>query len=134
MPHHTIQAVVGFSLQCYAYTSPAGSESLLFTLCVFKKLTFKTEIIKTKCINFLFIPYRFGFFGLTFSQLTLGSLLVGNMLQEYSQRLLALFSTRFEPDCLVGLVVKASVLRVEDPWFDSRLRRDFFRGPVIPVT
>ena len=30
--------------------------------------------------------------------------------------------------CLVGLVVKASAYRAEDPEFDSRLRRlDFFR-------
>ena len=35
---------------------------------------------------------------------------------------------------LVGLVVKASSSRAEDPGFVSRLRRDFFRGPVIPVT
>ena len=32
------------------------------------------------------------------------------------------------------LVVKASALRAEDPGFESRLRRDFFRGGVIPVT
>ena len=30
-------------------------------------------------------------------------------------------------DGLVGLVVKASASRAEDPGFDSRLRRDFFR-------
>ena len=29
---------------------------------------------------------------------------------------------------LVGLVVKASALRAEDPVFESRLRRDFFSG------
>ena len=29
-------------------------------------------------------------------------------------------------DRLVGLVVKASASRAEDPGFDSRLRRDFF--------
>ena len=29
-------------------------------------------------------------------------------------------------DCLVGLVVKASASRAEDPGFESRLRRDFF--------
>ena len=29
-------------------------------------------------------------------------------------------------DRLVGLVVKASDLRAEDPRFESRLRRDFF--------
>ena len=34
---------------------------------------------------------------------------------------------------LVGLVVKASASRAEDPGFESRLRRDFFRGWVIPV-
>ena len=28
-------------------------------------------------------------------------------------------------DCLVGLVVKASASRAEDPRFESRLRRDF---------
>ena len=37
-------------------------------------------------------------------------------------------------DRLVGLVVKASASRAEDPGFESRLRRDFFRGRVIPVT
>ena len=36
--------------------------------------------------------------------------------------------------CLFGLVVKASASRAEDPGFESRLRRDFFRGRVIPVT
>ena len=35
---------------------------------------------------------------------------------------------------LVGLVVKASSSRAEGPGFESRLRRDFFRGRVIPVT
>ena len=29
---------------------------------------------------------------------------------------------------------KASASRAEGPWFESRLRRDFFRGRVIPVT
>ena len=38
----------------------------------------------------------------------------------------------FCSDRLVGLVVKASASRAEDPWFESRLRRDFFRGRVIP--
>ena len=37
-------------------------------------------------------------------------------------------------DRLVGLVVKASTSRAEGPGFESRLRRDFFRGRVIPVT
>ena len=37
-------------------------------------------------------------------------------------------------DRLVALVVKASTTRAEDPGFGSRLRRDFFRGRVIPVT
>ena len=37
-------------------------------------------------------------------------------------------------DRLVGLVVKASASKAEDPGFESRLRRDFFRGRVIPVT
>ena len=31
-------------------------------------------------------------------------------------------------DRLVGLVVKASASRAEDPGFESRLRRDFFSG------
>ena len=35
---------------------------------------------------------------------------------------------------LVGLVVKASASRAEDPGFESRLPRDFSRGPVITVT
>ena len=34
---------------------------------------------------------------------------------------------------LVGLVVKASASRAEDPGFDSRLRRGDFPGRVIPV-
>ena len=38
------------------------------------------------------------------------------------------------PYRLVGLVVKASASRAEGPGFESRLRRDFFRGRVIPVT
>ena len=37
-------------------------------------------------------------------------------------------------DRLVGLVVKKSASRAKDPGFESRLRRDFFRGRVIPVT
>ena len=36
-------------------------------------------------------------------------------------------------DRLVGLVVKASASRAEDPGFESRLQ-GFFRGRVIPVT
>ena len=36
-------------------------------------------------------------------------------------------------DRLVGLVVKASASRAEDPGFESRLRREFFGGRVIPV-
>ena len=32
---------------------------------------------------------------------------------------------------LVGLVVKASASRAEDPGLESRLRQDFFRGRVI---
>ena len=35
---------------------------------------------------------------------------------------------------LVGLVVKASASRAEDPEFESRLRRDFSGCRVIPVT
>ena len=35
---------------------------------------------------------------------------------------------------LVGLVVKASASRAEDPGFKCRLRKVFFRGRVIPVT
>ena len=35
---------------------------------------------------------------------------------------------------LVGLVVMSSAPRAEEPGFESRLRRDFFRGRVIPVT
>ena len=37
-------------------------------------------------------------------------------------------------DHLDGLVVKASASIAEGPGFESRLRRDFFRGRVIPVT
>ena len=37
-------------------------------------------------------------------------------------------------DCLVGPVVKACSSRAEDPGFESRLRRDFSRDRVIPVT
>ena len=37
-------------------------------------------------------------------------------------------------DRVVGLVVKASASRAEDPGFESRLRRDVFGGRVIPVT
>ena len=37
-------------------------------------------------------------------------------------------------DHLVGLVVKASVSRAEDPGLDSRLRRGDVPGGVIPVT
>ena len=33
-----------------------------------------------------------------------------------------------------GLVVKASASRADDPVFESRLRRKFFRGRVIAVT
>ena len=35
---------------------------------------------------------------------------------------------------LVGLVVKASASRAEDPGFESCLRGDFLRGRVIPET
>ena len=37
-------------------------------------------------------------------------------------------------DRYIGLVVKASASREEDPGFKSRLRRDFFRGRVIWLT
>ena len=37
-----------------------------------------------------------------------------------------LSSSRTHGDRLVGLVVKASASRAEDPGFESRLRRDFF--------
>ena len=37
-----------------------------------------------------------------------------------------LFTCFFPCHRLVGLVVKASALRAEDPGFESRLRRDFF--------
>ena len=37
-------------------------------------------------------------------------------------------SERLTPDRLVGLVVKASASRADDPGFESRLRRDFFSG------
>ena len=36
--------------------------------------------------------------------------------------------------CLVGLVVKASASRAEDPGFEYPLAPGFFRGRVIPVT
>ena len=45
-----------------------------------------------------------------------------------------LLSSPQTKDRLVGLVVKASVSGAEDPGFESRLRRDFFPGRVIPVT
>ena len=35
---------------------------------------------------------------------------------------------------LAGLVVKVSASGAQDPGFESRLRRDFFPGRVIPVT
>ena len=38
------------------------------------------------------------------------------------------------PHRLVGLAVKASASGAEDPGFKSRLRRDFSRGQVKPVT
>ena len=44
------------------------------------------------------------------------------------------YITSFDTDRLFGLVVKVSASRAEDPGFESRLRRDFFRGRVIPVT
>ena len=40
--------------------------------------------------------------------------------------LLLLLLLLFPPYRLVGLVVKASASRAEDPGFESRLRRDFF--------
>ena len=39
-----------------------------------------------------------------------------------------------ERDRLVGLVVKATASRAEDPGFESRFAPGFFRGRVIPVT
>ena len=39
----------------------------------------------------------------------------------------------FKDDRLVGIVVEASASRAEDPGFESRLRRVFFQGRVIPV-
>ena len=45
-----------------------------------------------------------------------------------------LFNVQVTRNRLAGLVVKASASTAEDPGFDSRLRRDFFPGRVIPVT
>ena len=36
-------------------------------------------------------------------------------------------------DRFVGLVVKASASKAEDPGFESHLHRDFFLGQIIPV-
>ena len=41
------------------------------------------------------------------------------------QTLVTIFCS-YIPDRLVGLVVKASASRAEDPGFEPRLRRDFF--------
>ena len=38
------------------------------------------------------------------------------------------------PDHLVGLVVKVSALRAEDPGFDSHFAMGIILGLVIPVT
>ena len=51
----------------------------------------------------------------------------------YAKLLYGLFVPLFAHR-LVGLVVKASASRAEDPGFESRLSWDFFRGRVIPVT
>ena len=45
-----------------------------------------------------------------------------------------LYPTTLCVDRHVGLVVKASASRADDPGFETRLRRDFFRGRIIPVT
>ena len=45
-----------------------------------------------------------------------------------------LFVSNLPRDRFVGLVVKASASRAEDPRFDSRLRVGIFPGRVIPVT
>ena len=45
-----------------------------------------------------------------------------------------LSTSNYRVDRLVDLVVKASASRAEDPGFESRFRRDFFPGRVIPVT
>ena len=37
-------------------------------------------------------------------------------------------------NCLVGLVLKASASRAEDPGFEFRLHEGFFRGQIIPVS
>ena len=44
----------------------------------------------------------------------------------YSNCLMQWLPQSFHFDRLVGLVVKASASRAEDPGFESRLRRDFF--------
>ena len=50
--------------------------------------------------------------------------------QQLSERHLGLLCSSFTADHLVGLVVKASTSRAEDPGFESRLRRDFI--PWLP--
>ena len=44
------------------------------------------------------------------------------------------FCTSRSSNRLTGQAVKTAASRVEDPGFESRLRRDFSRGRVIPVT
>ena len=43
-----------------------------------------------------------------------------------TQKLHTIIKCAISPDRLVGLVVKASASRAEDPGFESHLRRDFF--------
>ena len=47
------------------------------------------------------------------------------ILRRYHTDLCSKVGLLASPDRLVGLVVKASAPRVEDPGFESRLRRDF---------
>ena len=54
------------------------------------------------------------------------SLRAAGALSSQEIKLSIFFCFSSSPDCLVGLVVKASASRAEDPGFESRLRRDFF--------
>ena len=65
---------------------------------------------------------------------SLSSFLSSACLCTFDIRQFSCIRKALKQDRLVGLVVKASASRAEDPGFESRLRRDFFRGRVIPVT
>ena len=82
-------------------------------------------ILVVVLVPFLCLSWLHSCPGLCSILLTVRGLAVFSLQCGFSFGSAVMFLARFA-DLLVGLVVKASASRPEDPGFESRLRRDFF--------